>query len=257
MDVRLSPNKRLAEEEGRVLTEMPMVQQCYTWDCGLACLSMVLQYYGASSSEVYTKDLDHQQCGESVWTIDLAYMLARYGIPHHLCTVTLGANMDHARKSFYKSFSKDEERINHLFGDAASNGVSVEKRSVALEELMEHLSQGRVAIILVDWNQMDCLWCNHSLIQRACMCCIEMVNSGYAGHFIVLCGFDRRKGVIFFKNPNAFEDLCCCRFECLERARKANGTDEDILFVYPKETTHTVCTSGQPEPQHGSLVDPQ
>ncbi|KAK7499110.1 hypothetical protein BaRGS_00009657, partial [Batillaria attramentaria] len=167
-------------------------------------------YFGASSSEVYTKDLDLQQCGESVWTIDLAYMLAHYGIPHHLCTITLGANADHAKKAFYTSFNKDEERVNNLFADAAANGVSVERRSVTLEEVIEHLSHGNIAIILVDWSHMGCLWCDRGL----------------------------RKGVIFFKNPNAHEALCCCRYDSLDKARKSHGTDEDILFVYPKETAH-------------------
>lgn len=34
----------------------------------------------------------------SIWTIDLAYLLARYKLPHQLCTITLGANSDYATK---------------------------------------------------------------------------------------------------------------------------------------------------------------
>lgn len=245
MDARMSPMHTVSAGDNSkthvkgvasdyCVTDVPLVQQCYSWDCGLACLSMVLQYFGASSSEVYTKDLDLQQCGESVWTVDLAYMLTHYGIPNHLCTITLGANTDHAGKAFYKAFDKDQERVNQLFTNTASNNVSVEKRSVRVEEIVDHLSTGNIAIILVDWSHMECLWCDHNFIRRSCMCCMDLVNSGYAGHFIVLCGVDKKKGVVFFKNPNAHEDLCCCRYEKLDKARKSHGTDEDILFVYPK-----------------------
>ncbi|GFS23860.1 guanylyl cyclase domain containing protein GUCD1 [Elysia marginata] len=46
------------------LVIVPNVQQCYSWDCGLACVSMVLRALGESPSEVYTKDLDAMECGE-------------------------------------------------------------------------------------------------------------------------------------------------------------------------------------------------
>ncbi|XP_025092688.1 protein GUCD1-like isoform X2 [Pomacea canaliculata] len=215
---------------------VPLVQQYYSWDCGLACVSMVLSHFHIPTSEVYTKDLDFLQCGESIWTIDLAYLLARYKLPHQLCTITLGANSDYATKLFYKgSFGKDEERINRMFKDAEKEGVCVEKRSVSLDEIIHHLSQNNIAIVLTDWCYLECLWC-HSQIRRSCLCCLDLCHATYQGHYIVLCGFDRRKGLLFYKNPNAHgEDVCCCRLDKFEKARKSHGTDEDILFVFDKK----------------------
>lgn len=228
MAVTMTPVE--TECSGRHIVDLPHVEQCYTWDCGLACLSMVLRYFDIPSQEVYTKDLDAQQCGESVWTIDLAYIIARYTIPHRLCTVTLGANVDHASKSFYTGFSKDEQRVNKLFQDAASHGVVVEKRSVAMEEVISHVSDGGLAIVLSDWRYLECIWCPPEI--RKCSLCCMIGSSGYQGHFIVVCGFDKRKRYIFYKNPNTDENLCCCRYESFDKARKSDGTDEDILFIF-------------------------
>lgn len=219
----------------RQVIEVPHVEQCYTWDCGLACLSMALKYLGIPASEIYTKDLDAQQCGESVWTIDLAYIAARYAIPHRLCTITLGAHPDHATKSFYSKFSKDEKRVNELFHDALAHGTHVEECSVKIEDITDHIHSGNVVIVLLDWRYLECIWCRHD-VTRCCLCCLELAgHSGYQGHFVVACGYDKTNRYIFYKNPNKTESLCCCRFEAFDKARKASGTDEDILFLYKKE----------------------
>ncbi|KAK7088316.1 protein GUCD1-like [Littorina saxatilis] len=220
--------------DDRKVIEVPHVRQCYSWDCGLACVSMVLQHYDIPSKEVYTKDLDAQQCGESVWTIDLACIAARNAIPHRLCTITLGANAEHASKSFYSGFTRDEKRVNKLFEEAATQGVQVEQRSVALEEVVNHLSTGCLAVVLIDWRYLECMWCPPNM-GRCCLWCMDIGHSGYQGHFIVVCGYNRTKQHIFYKNPNTSDSLCCCQFESFEKARKSHGTDEDILFLYKTE----------------------
>lgn len=107
-----------------VLLNVPVIQQLYHWDCGLACSRMVLQYvlFHVKSSWV----IRHILCGsfkitlirflkyfrylhpvseeefqkvccdlkltESVWTIDLAYLMCQLGIKHCFCTQTLGVD---------------------------------------------------------------------------------------------------------------------------------------------------------------------
>ena len=74
----------------RLLTELAA---CFlVRDCGLACVLMVLRALGATQCDLLTMRLLCQTT--SVWTIDLAHLLRRFGVEVTFCTVTLGANPD-------------------------------------------------------------------------------------------------------------------------------------------------------------------
>jgi hypothetical protein len=55
---------------------------------------------------------------------------------------------------------------------------------------------------------------------------------GYAGHFIVVIGFDCTNRIVFYRNPSVTKCLSYISEDNFELARTAYGTDEDILFVY-------------------------
>ncbi|XP_059141692.1 protein GUCD1-like [Physella acuta] len=214
------------------VVSVPFVNQCYSWDCGLACVSMILRMFNEPCDDVYTKDLDSLQCGESIWTIDLAYILMRHNVHSCLYTITLGVNGDHCKKSFYRSsFSVDEVRVKNMFDSAAQNGVLVEKKCLSLDDLIQHLQNNNPLIVLVDWTLMKCLWCESKL--RKCWSCVTCNKGPYQGHFIVVCGYDTHKALIFYKNPDShFHDTCCIHMEEFDRARKSDGTDEDTLYIF-------------------------
>ncbi|KAK3084595.1 hypothetical protein FSP39_016032 [Pinctada imbricata] len=133
----------------------------YQWDCGLACACMVLRYLGLDDRSVYTTDLEELQCGESIWTIDLAYLMRKHGIQVELATITVGVDKSYAKKSFYQdTFNKDEKRIENLFAEASSSNITVTNRSVKIEEIIQHISQGNLVISLVDWSYLHCVWCD-------------------------------------------------------------------------------------------------
>ncbi|EDL97218.1 rCG61032, isoform CRA_c [Rattus norvegicus] len=59
------------------------------------------------------------------------------------------------------------------------------------------------------------------------------VNQLFAqGHFIVLRGYNRATGCIFYNNPAYADRMCSTSISNFEEARTSYGTDEDILFVY-------------------------
>lgn len=218
----------------KVIIDVPTCIQNYSWDCGLACASMVLRYLNIDPHNVYTTDLEDLQCGESIWTIDLAALLRKYNIRHNFCTITLGVDKGYSKQSFYsKKFSIDEERVSQLFDQASSRGINVEQRSVSCEDILSCVQSGNVLIVLVDWNQLECIWCDRLRCQTGCLSCIKSkCCTGYQGHYVVVCGYDKKKRRIFYKNPSYDEDLCCSRMEKFDAARKSYGTDEDTLFVY-------------------------
>ncbi|GFO13681.1 protein gucd1 [Plakobranchus ocellatus] len=145
------------------LLSVPLVNQCYSWDCGLACVCMVLRTLGKSCTEVYTEDLDAMECGESIWTIDLAYILSRHNVPLEFYTITLGVNSEHFKKPFYQShFNHDESRVNLLFQKAEQRGIHAQKRRVQMEELLQQVQQQYAVIVLVNQSYLHCLNCKSS-----------------------------------------------------------------------------------------------
>ncbi|KAG8190624.1 hypothetical protein JTE90_017888 [Oedothorax gibbosus] len=198
--------------------EIPLVhvKQHLSWDCGISAVMMVL----SDKDRLYMKEnLDEVSIKEgfdkSTWTIDLAYLLHKFG-------------------DFYlRVLSKDAQRINDRFETADSNGVKVEKRSVGMDEIVDHLGSGNPAIVLVNANLLFCDTCTchaKKCLMQVLGCCNSSFS--YQGHYIVLCGFNKRDKKVFYRNPSVFDKVCTIPYDSFEVARKSFGTDEDVLFVY-------------------------
>ena len=63
---------------------------CGCRDCGLACVLMLLR--GLGVQDIDLRSLCSLCPTTSIWTVDLAYLLRRFGAEVTFCTVTLGAN---------------------------------------------------------------------------------------------------------------------------------------------------------------------
>ncbi|XP_003974771.1 protein GUCD1 isoform X1 [Takifugu rubripes] len=219
-----------------VLLNVPTIQQQYHWDCGLACSKMVLRYLHPVSEEDFEKTCWELKLTQSVWTIDLAYLMRHLDIRHCFCTQTLGVDKGFRTQSFYKKhFDTEEDRVNKLFQNAESKGVVVKKCSVSVQEIQAHLEQGHVAIVLVNAVVLKCEDCSSPVkyccflpVGQKCFC----RKPEYQGHFIVLCGFNKTTGSIYYNNPAYFDRVCCTSFQNFEDAWRSYGTDEDILFVF-------------------------
>ncbi|XP_070331778.1 protein GUCD1 isoform X3 [Odocoileus virginianus] len=215
---------------------VPIIQQLYHWDCGLACSRMVLRYLGQLDDAEFERALQELRLTRSIWTIDLAYLMRRFGVRHRFCTRTLGVDKGYKNQSFYrKHFDTEETRVNQLFAQAKTCKVLVEKW-VSVQDIQAHLAQGHVAIVLVNSGVLRCdacsrppKYCCFTPGGPRCLC----RSPDYQGHFIVLRGYSRAAGCIFYNNP-AYADpgMCSASISNFEEARTSYGTDEDILFVY-------------------------
>ncbi|XP_033058947.1 LOW QUALITY PROTEIN: protein GUCD1 [Trachypithecus francoisi] len=216
---------------------VPVIQQLYHWDCGLACSRMVLRYLGQLDDSEFERALQELQLTRSIWTIDLAYLMHHFGVRHRFCTQTLGVDKGYKNQSFYrKHFDTEETRVNQLFAQAKACKVLVEKCTVSVQDIQAHLAQGHVAIVLVNSGVLHCDLCS-SPVKYCCFApsghrCFCRTPD-YQGHFIVLRGYNRATGCIFYNNP-AYADpgMCSTSISNFEEARTSYGTDEDILFVY-------------------------
>lgn len=56
-------------------------------------------------------------------------------------------------------------------------------------------------------------------------------ESNYQGHFIIVNGFNADRTKVFFIDPSISREQCCMFTDVFDVIRKANGTDEDIIFI--------------------------
>jgi Guanylylate cyclase len=161
----------LEQQRRDAISHVVHVRQQHNWDCGLACVMMALRTlttHAAHPGSVYT------ECKtKSVWTVDLAHLLARHGCSVLFYTLTVGANPAFASEGFYKGqLAHDRARVECLFAHAADVGIVVRKGSLSWEELRDDVQvPGVLAIVLVDkWR-----------LRESAGCCCGLIDPGYAG----------------------------------------------------------------------------
>lgn len=149
-------------------------QQHHSWDCGVACVVMALwALRGTSSGDaaaVYAA-----VAVTSVWTIDLAHLLAHFGCQVTFHTLTFGADAAYCHEAFYKrTLTADSTRVSRLFSVAEQAGVHLMKGSLTWQDIRAILARGDglcLAIVLVD------KWA----LRGGVACCCGLSPPGYTG----------------------------------------------------------------------------
>ncbi|KAJ3286845.1 hypothetical protein HDU79_006160 [Rhizoclosmatium sp. JEL0117] len=160
---KLSRSRRLILE---LAGSVPHIVQPSQWDCGLACVSMVLKSLRlySQSDPLDLRLFVHSDAIElgSVWTIDLAYIFKAFGVADFTYYTThVGVNFNYAAKSYYKAaFQTDSRRIHALFADAQDSGVRVVPLLLPLDDMKRFLMSGRYAVLmLVNLKGIRCRVC--------------------------------------------------------------------------------------------------
>ncbi|XP_064110013.1 protein GUCD1-like isoform X1 [Macrobrachium nipponense] len=217
--------------EEHFLLSIDHVQQRHNWDCGLACVMMILppQARDLFSAKLY-QICEEEGFDRSTWSIDLAYLLQRFGIKHRYVTVTIGVDPGFSSESFYNHvLCKDAQRVLDRFREASSQGVVVEQGCVTLSNILTHLYHSGPVILLTNAHLLICERCAKVMPQlRSCLPC----SPPYQGHYILLIGYSMKKSLVYYRNPSFKNHICSIAFSRLDKARKSYGTDEDVLFIY-------------------------
>ncbi|KAK3230981.1 hypothetical protein Dsin_002862 [Dipteronia sinensis] len=204
--------------------EVPHINQLFTWDCGLACVSMVLRTFGINSYNI--QGLADLCCTTSIWTVDLAYLLQKFNIRFSYFTVTFGANPNYSVETFYKEqLPNDLVRVDMLFQKARGAGINIE------------------------FNRWNRNFSNDIIRKLYCNCVSRPIqiksildgdviipgfygnDSGYTGHYVVICGYDVDADEFEIRDPASSRIHERVSSKRLEEARKSFGTDEDILLI--------------------------
>jgi hypothetical protein len=128
------------------------VRQRGDWDCGLACLEMVLRRVRVRGSGV----MDAPR--STVWTVDLLLLLHRFlppGCPLEYTTTCAGAPpASHFSLEFYAKAPGDAERVPLAFATARDRGLTVREEEADLGVVAAELGAGRacfVALLTTDF----------------------------------------------------------------------------------------------------------
>ncbi|XP_064487921.1 protein GUCD1-like [Ornithodoros turicata] len=222
----------LCMDDANVLIPVTHVQQQLTWDCGISCVAMLLgdnqRNYLLTCKE---KIANEEGFGTSTWTIDLCYLLKRFGVRHIYRTITLGVNTRFVDHFYYKrSLKKDLSRVEQRFRDSPKCGVVVECREMTLPEMLDHLSGGNPMVVLVDASSLYCDTCESSKVVGALRSMLNLY-SPYQGHYVVVCGYRLSDRKFLYRNPAKSNRVCTVPFDAFEHARKQFGTDQDVILV--------------------------
>ena len=213
-------------------TNLIHVRQGEQWDCGITCIQMAMAWLrpdGHESREWMLKTIGT----ESIWSIDLIYLLSKLlkkeEASYLLSSKTLGVDETHGVLGYYKkAFSQDEVRVRQRFEEARRAGLPLLcLKHLSLSQVIRLVSRDDcIAIVLLD---------NSILRQR--------VGATYAGHYVILSGISfqrnhlnladvkRLRFCMVIKNPARSATTTYVRPSLFEAAWRANGTDDDILFV--------------------------
>ncbi|GAV56824.1 Guanylate_cyc_2 domain-containing protein [Cephalotus follicularis] len=206
--------------------QVPHINQLFSWDCGLACVLMVLRTIGIGNCNI--QGLADLCCSTSIWTVDLAYLLQKFSVRFSYFTVTFGVNPNYSVETFYKEqLPADLVRVDMLFQKALGAGIDIQCRSVSGEELSCLLLSGKyIAIALVDQYKLS-----QSRMDGVFASRFYGNNLGYTGHYVVICGYDAGADEFEIRDPASSRKHDRISSECLEEARKSFGTDEDLLLI--------------------------
>lgn len=233
-----------------------------TWDCGIACIQMALRwvredYFQSVDSNISEVELQEREWmlsligTESIWTIDLVLLLEELlqkqkkdeknpyqsTFSYLFCSKLLGVNMRYETIGYYeKGFATDHERI--------TKGLEkIEKMQLPclctpelrFDKLLETVSKNEncVALVLVDNSILKMNYRNK--------------KNQYTGHYVILCGITHDPECVeesdnFLDSDTPTFDYCLVLRdpaqqgdvymtpERFEKAWKAEGTDNDVIF---------------------------
>ena len=198
---------------------VPFYKQTTKLNCGPAALRMILTYFGKDPGiDILEKKTGIKE-GKGIFTIQIATAAASLGYKTDFYSKHILFNEEHLKHEFYQKYADNMnlESSKKLVEEAKKAGVNVQEKTLSLEELLRFVNKERIPIVLLDWNVAT-----------------GNREKGYQGHFVPVIGYDGKNIYVHnhgLKNPQ--ESMPISR-ELFDEARKASGTDEDIVVIYKK-----------------------
>ncbi len=195
---------------------VPFFKQTTPLNCGPANLKMVLAYLGKDYNLRILEEKTGINEGKGISTMQIAIGAASLNYKTDFYSINILLNEKNLILDFYKNYSDlDLELSKKLVEKAKSLGVKIQEQTISLNELLSFVAETSIPIILVDWNIIK-----------------NRKEKGYQGHFVPIVGYDEENIYIHNCGLNDGEPFVKIPKETFDEARKAQGTDEDIVVIY-------------------------
>jgi hypothetical protein len=208
-----SDDNELGNLQSGTPTKVRHIMQQETWDCGVTCLLMVIEWLCNKPAD-RTLILNELKT-VSIWTVDLVLCLHRHEFRYLFCSKEVSFNETLRGFDYYRNaFENDRPRVHQIFQRIRTEHMpTFQVDSMPMSRIIDLVSRNDcIAIALVD---------NSILLGNA--------DAPYRGHYIVLVGF--QPNFFLIQDPGSVESCTKLSLELFERAWRAPGTDEDIIFV--------------------------
>jgi uncharacterized protein YvpB len=195
---------------------VPFYKQTNPLNCGPSALKMVLAYFGKNIDIKILEEKTGIKEGKGISTIQIAIASSSLDFKTELYSKHLSFNPENLKLDFYKKYTdSDIQNSEKLIKDAKYVGVKLYEKTLSIKEILKFLTKNTVPIILLDWNLVT-----------------NREKEGYQGHFVPIAGYDEKN--VYVHNPGSKDTgkFFMINKRIFDRARKANGTDEDLLVIY-------------------------
>ena len=195
--------------------DVPFYKQTTPLNCGPRALKMIFSYFGKDIPDNIIEEAVGIKDGKGVTTIQLAIATVDLGFKSSIYTKVISFNEENLKLDYYKKYlDSNAEQFAYLVKKARDIGVKLYEKILTLEELLSKISKKNLAIVLIDWD-----------IVRS------NKKEKYLGHFVPLVGYDDEFVYVHNHGLNGTRSFLPIKREIFDKARKAEGTDEDILFI--------------------------
>jgi hypothetical protein len=197
------------------------------YDCGLCCVKMALKWYNLNGFGEFNvnKLINEHEISTfttPLWTIDLYCFLRSNNINCIMYTTSVGVNPALYDIDWYnRHINVDLKRVQDKFALAEHNQWIIKTHSISISEIIKKFIDNNkiIAIILVDSNILN-------------LAGYSATPATYSGHFIILSAYKPETNKFEYVNPSSSKPFYkYINVEKLDRARKATGTDEDLIFI--------------------------
>jgi len=193
---------------------VPFYKQTTPLNCGSTALRMVLSYLGKDYGSRVLEEKTETKRGEGISTIKLATAAASLGYHTDFYSKHILFNEENLKQEFYQKYGDmDLEQSKIWVQNAKTKGVNIQEKTLSLEELLKFVTKDSVPIILLDWN-------------------IIKEKESYQGHFVPIVGYDKQNVYIHNHGIDDTQKFMPIPRTIFNKARVANGTDEDIVVIY-------------------------
>ncbi len=194
--------------------EVPFFKQTTALNCGPVALRMVLAYFGNDISQEILDQRTGIKQGKGTLTIQIATAVALSGYKAEFFSKNIYFNEENLKLEFYQKYMDEIQRSKQLVEDAKNAGVKMEEKTLDILEILEKVNKDCLPIVLLDWNAI-----------------IGKEKQGYQGHFVPIVGYDDVNVYVHNHGFDGTAPFMKIRREIFDKARKSQGTDEDILFI--------------------------